>query len=88
MCTCVSMVASTKVALQEQQTYPTLLGCSLQPCFQTPLKNISGYFGIFCILIGPTSYVPLDGWHCHKVGGTVSLSYTLHNPFSANRQRQ
>ena len=58
---CVSMVSTTKAALQEQQTYPTLLGCSSQPRFQTPLKNIFGYFGIFCILIGPTAYTPIDG---------------------------
>lgn len=88
MCMCVSMVSTTKAALQEQQTYPTLLGCSSQPRFQTLLTNISDYFGIFCILIGPIAYAALDGWHCHKVGRTVSLSCTLHNPFLANCQCQ
>ena len=56
------MVSTTKAAMQEQQSSPTLLGCSSQPCFQIPFKNI---LWVFCHLlytfIGPTTYPPLDG---------------------------
>ena len=52
MCTCVSMVSTTKAAMQEQQTSLTPLGCSSQPRFQILFKN---NLWVFCHL----SYTPI-----------------------------
>ena len=90
MCTGVSMVSTTKAAMQEQQSYPTFLGCSSQPRFQIQFKNILWvFYHLLYTFIGPTTYSPLDGGHCHNVGRTVSLSCTqLHNPFLAHRRHK
>ena len=39
-CVRVSMVSTTKAAMEEQQSSPNLLGCNSQPRFQIPFENI------------------------------------------------
>lgn len=69
---------SCHVRTSEKQSSPTLLGCSSQPRFQIPFKNISGYFAVFCILLldQPPILPLMENIATMWEGRTVSLLHT------------